>query len=433
MPDLYIVVLFVIGALVALVAWLPLVFRRAPLSLPIVCVALGCALFSMPHVGFEPMPQAYPEITERLTEFVVIIALMGAGLKIDRIFHLRGWGVTWRLLGITMMLSIAAIALIGFTVLGLGLAGAVLLAGSLAPTDPVLASDIQVGAPQEGHEDEVRFGLTSEAGLNDGLAFPFVNLAIALALVASGDKTDWFAHWLTVSVLWEVGAGLGIGWVIGWVFGWLTFAIPVSTRLAATRDGFIVLAATLISYSVTEMLNCYGFLAVFITALAFRHADRDHDFHVQMHDFIEQIERMAMMVVLVLFGGALVSGLLSPLRAVDAAAAGVIVLVVRPLAGMIAFIGWRRPLREKLILAFFGIRGVGSFYYLAYGLNSTAFDGADRLWAIVGLICLLSILLHGITVTPVMRWFDRSQGRDPDAEADNRSGDNAASGRGTSS
>lgn len=418
MPDPYILMLFVVGALVALVAWLPLVFRRAPLSLPIVCVILGAVLFALPQVGFDPLPQTYPDITERLTEFVVIIALMGAGLKIDRIFNLRRWGVTWRLLGVTMMLSVAAIVLLGWTVLGLGLAGAILLAGTLAPTDPVLASDIQVGAPREGREDEVRFGLTSEAGLNDGLAFPFVNLAIALALVASGQKTDWFVEWLTVSVLWEIGAGLGIGWAIGWLFGWLTFAIPVRSRLAATRDGFIVLAATFISYSVTEMLHCYGFLAVFITALAFRHADRDHDFHAQMHDFIEQIERMAMMVVLVLFGGALVSGLLAPLRPVDAAVASVIVLVVRPLTGMIGLIGWKRPLREKLILAFFGIRGVGSFYYLAYGLNAAPFEGGDRLWAIVGLICLMSILLHGITVTPVMRGFDRSQGRDPDAEGD---------------
>lgn len=433
MPDPYILVLFVIGSLVALVAWLPLVFRRAPLSLPIICIALGAGLFSLPQVGVAPMPQAFPEITERLTELVVIIALMGAGLKIDRIFNLRRWGVTWRLLAVTMTLSVAAIALIGSTVLGLGLAGAILLAGCLAPTDPVLASDIQVGAPREGGEDEVRFGLTSEAGMNDGLAFPFVNLAIALALVASGEKTDWFVHWLTVSVLWEIGAGLGIGWVIGWLFGWLTFAIPISPRLAATRDGFIVLAATFVSYSVAEMLNCYGFLAVFITALSYRHADRDHDFHSEMHDFIEQIERMAMMVVLVLFGGALVSGLLSPLRAGDAAAALFIVLVVRPVAGMIGFIGWQRPLREKLILAFFGIRGVGSFYYLAYGLNSADFEGANRLWAIVGLICLLSILLHGIMVTPVMRWFDRSQGRDPDAEAETPAGNSGTSGRGASS
>ena len=149
-----------------------------------------------------------------------------------------------------------------------------------------------------------------------------------------------------------------------------------------------------------------------------------------MHDFIEQIERMAMMVVLVLFGGALASGLLAPLRPLDAMVALAIVLVVRPLTGMIGFIGWRRPMREKLILAFFGIRGVGSFYYLAYGLNAAPFESDGRLWAIVGLICLMSILLHGITVTPVMRWFDRSEGRDPDAEADGVQAE--TSGRGTS-
>ena len=115
MPDPYILMLFVVGALVALVAWLPLVFRRAPLSLPIVCVGLGAALFSLPQVGFDPLPQTYPEITERLTEFVVIIALMGAGLKIDRIFNPRRWGVTWRLLGVTMMLSVAVITLLGWS------------------------------------------------------------------------------------------------------------------------------------------------------------------------------------------------------------------------------------------------------------------------------------------------------------------------------
>lgn len=414
MPDPYILVLLLAGGLIAMVAWLPLIFRRAPLSLPIVCVLIGAGLFSLPQIGFDPLPRDWPQITERLTEFVVIIALMGAGLKIDRIFNLKRWGVTWRLLGVTMMLSILAIALLGMTVLGLSLAGAVLLAGALAPTDPVLASDIQVGAPQEGREDEVRFGLTSEAGLNDGLAFPFVNLAIALALIASGQKSEWLVEWLTLNVAWEIGAGLAIGWVVGWAFGWLTFHIPVGARLATTRDGFIVLAATFVSYAVSEILHCYGFLAVFITALAFRHADRDHDFHVEMHDFIEQIERMAMMVVLVLFGGALASGLLAGLKPLDVLAAVIIVLVVRPLAGMIGFIGWKRPLREKLILAFFGIRGVGSFYYLAYGLNAAPFHEGDRLWALVGLICLMSILLHGITVTPVMRRFDRSQGRDPD-------------------
>ena len=107
---------------------------------------------------------------------------MGAGLKLDRPVSWRGWESSWRLLGIAMPLTIAGIAFLGWTILGLGIGAALLLGAVLAPTDPVLASDIQVGPPQSGKEDEVRFALTSEAGLNDGAAFPFVYLAIAIAL-----------------------------------------------------------------------------------------------------------------------------------------------------------------------------------------------------------------------------------------------------------
>ena len=251
MPDLYIVLLTGTGLLIALVAWLPVLLKKAPLSLPIVCLGIGAALFSLPQVTISPLPQDHPEIAERLTEFVVIVALMGAGLKIDRVFALRRWHVTWRLLGITMMLSIAGIFALGVWGLGLGVAASILLAGSLAPTDPVLASDIQVGTPTEGQEDEVRFGLTSEAGLNDGLAFPFVNLAIALSLAAATGDPDWAVKWLTYNVLWEIGAGLGVGWLIGVAFGWLTFRIPAVSRLAKTGDGFIALAATFLSYGIT--------------------------------------------------------------------------------------------------------------------------------------------------------------------------------------
>jgi len=157
--------------------------------------------------------------------------------------------------------------------------------------------------------------------------------------------------------------------------------------------------------------------AVFITALTLRHAHREHDFHRQMHDVTEQIERLVMMILLVLFGGALVSGVLAALGPLDVAAAVLILLVVRPLSGLIGLLGFKAAWGERLTLAFFGIRGLGSFYYLAYGLNHMPVEGGERLWAIVGLVVLLSILLHGLTVTPVMRLLDRSRGRDPDAEA----------------
>jgi NhaP-type Na+/H+ or K+/H+ antiporter len=425
LPDPYIVVLTAGGLLIALVAWLPLALRRLPLSLPVVCIALGAAIFALPQVGLNPLPIRYPDVTERLTEFVVIIALMGAGLKIDRVVGLRRWRVTWRLLAVTMPLSIAAIALLGLWA-GLPLAAAILLAASLAPTDPVLAADVQVGPPKTGDEDEVRFGLTSEAGLNDGLAFPFVNLGLALAL-ASTTGEPWLIDWLSYDVAWKLLAGLAAGWLIGRLFGWLTFWVP-GTSLAKTGDGLIAVACTLVAYGATEAIHGYGFLAVFISALTLRHAHRQHEFQREMHDITEQLERIAMMVVLLLFGGALVGGLLAPLTWTDVALAAGVLLVVRPLSGLIGMIGLKASWSERLTLAFFGIRGVGSFYYLAYGLNHAPIAGAERLWAIVGLIVLASVLLHGLTVTPVMRGLDRQRGADPDEATEHEEADESESG-----
>src|SRR6185312_8122584 len=170
--QFYPLFLAVAGGVVLLTAWLPMLLSKVPLSLPMVCIGIGMVLVwspISPVVGFNPLENRL--LTERLSEFVVIIALMGAGLKLDRPVSWRGWETSWRLIGIAMPLTIAGIAFLGWSILGLGIAAAVLLGASLAPTDPVLASDIQVGPPQSGKQDEVRFALTSEAGLNDGSAF----------------------------------------------------------------------------------------------------------------------------------------------------------------------------------------------------------------------------------------------------------------------
>jgi NhaP-type Na+/H+ or K+/H+ antiporter len=418
-PDPYILFLTGAGILIALVAWLPLALKKLPLSLPIVCIVIGAILGRFSPTPVVPSPSEYPEFVERFTEFIVLIALMGAGLKIDRIFGWRRWSVTWRLLGPTMLLTIAAITALGVWLLNWPLPIALLLGAALAPTDPVLAADVQVGPPKSGEEDEVRFGLTSEAGLNDGLAFPFVHLAILLAAFAATGK-PWVTEWVLHNVIWEIGAGAAIGWGMGWLFGWITFHIPADSKLAQTGDGVIAIAATLITYGVCEIAQCYGFLGVFVAALAIRHAHRSHEFQREMHDFTEQIERIAMMAGLILFGGALVSGMLAPIGWIEVLAVLIILLVVRPVTGMIGLIGFRANPSEKLTLAFFGIRGVGSFYYLAYGLNHMEVGGQDRLWAVLGLVVLLSILMHGLTVTPAMRWLDRRHGRDPDADDESR-------------
>ncbi|WP_312876424.1 cation:proton antiporter [Rhizobium laguerreae] len=213
--DLYNITLTIVGVVVLLTAWLPMVMRRLPLSLPIACLVIGALLAWSP---FPLLPRFNPlenrEFTERMTEIVVIVALMGAGLKLDRPIGWRRWMTTWRLLGIAMPLTIVVLAFLGSWILGLGAASALLLGACLAPTDPVLASDVQVGPPQTGEEGEVRFALTSEAGLNDGLSFPFIHLAVALAL-AEKEGTALFQHWAFLDVFWRLASGALMGWALG--------------------------------------------------------------------------------------------------------------------------------------------------------------------------------------------------------------------------
>jgi sodium/hydrogen antiporter len=412
--DPYVVVLAGFGLVVLLTAWLPMLLKEMPLSLPIFCVGLGALIFAVPGIpGEAPQPQENLKLTERFSELVVIVALMGAGLKLDRSLKWASAALTWRLLGLAMPLTIAAIAALAYVLLGLGAAAALLLAAALAPTDPVLASDVQVGPPGQGEEDEVRFTLTSEAGLNDGLAFPFVNLAIALAATAQTSE-PWLVHWLSVDVVWKVAVGISFGWIVGRTLGWLTFKLPNRAKLSRTGDGFVALGITAVSYGLTEMAHGYGFLAVFVAAVAFRSTERHHQYHEKLHDFIEQLERLLMMILLVLFGGALSKGgLLVEATWQVAAFALLTIFLVRPLISWISLLGRPEMPHEKAVISFFGIRGVGSIYYLAYALGRAEFENASLLWSAIALVVLISIIMHGATVTPIMRKLDTTRRNAP--------------------
>jgi len=404
--DPYIVFLTCLGLIILAVSWLPLLLKDLPLSLPILCVLFGLVLFSLPGVGNAVDPLAQPFITERVSELVVIIALLGAGLKVDRRVGWRRWATTWRLLAVAMPLSILGIAFLGWWLVGLSAAAAVLLGAVLAPTDPVLASDVQVGPPGGGEEDEVRFSLTSEAGLNDGLAFPFINLAIAVALYGPAPGT-WTLEWLAIDVLWKIAAGIGAGLLTGFLLGQLMFRLPKSKNLAGARDGFVALGIVFLSYGATELIHGYGFLAVFVAGVAMREVERRHKYHERLHDFAEQTERLLMTMVLVMFGGAIAGGLLEALTWGATLSAMLFLLIVRPVAGLVSLWGSPGLLEERAAIAFFGIRGIGSFYYLAYALNHAAFQSPDLLWATVSVCVVGSILLHGIASTPAMRFLDR--------------------------
>ncbi|MGP3698174.1 cation:proton antiporter [Rhodobacter sp. NSM] len=401
------IALFVLfGAITLLTAWLPVILKDAPLTLPIICIAIGALIGMSPARDIlQRNPLENLKLTERLTELVVIVALMGAGLKLDRPIGLRSWILTWRLLGIAMPLTIASVAFLGWQVLGLAPAAALLLGAVLAPTDPVLASNVQVGAPREGVEDDVRFALTSEAGLNDGLAFPFVYLAIALA--AGGGLAAEVRDWLLIDVAWRLLAGLVVGGVTGAMLGYVTFRLPVQASLAASRDGFVAIGATFLSYGLAESVEGYGFIAVFVAALVLRAVEREHEYLTELHSFTEQIERLLMMVLLVCFGAAVAEG--SVFAAIDGrvvTAALLILFVARPVCAGLSLVGHRCPWREKMAIAFFGIRGLGSFYYLAYAMGAAEFGQAGYLWMTVCLVVILSIVMHGVLVTPVMRRLD---------------------------
>ncbi|MEE6262002.1 cation:proton antiporter [Plantactinospora sonchi] len=408
-----------LGALLAGI--LPRLLERRPLSMPIAFLGLGMVVFLLPLGLPDPDPLTHAGIATQLTEIGVIVALMGAGLKIDRPFGRRRWSSTFRLLAVAMPLCIAAVALLGWWWVGLAPAAALLLAAALAPTDPVLASDVQVGEPTdvEDSEDEVRFALTSEAGLNDGLAFPFVYAAVAIATVGLA-PAQWVGRWLTVDVAYRTVVGLAGGLLVGWLLGRLFFRVRSERlRLARHSEGFLALAATFLSFGLIELVGGYGFIAVFVTARAIRAAERSHDYHQVLHNFAEQVERLLTVLLLLLFGGAVVTGLLAPLTWSAAALAIVLIVVIRPLTGWLSLIGTPGRPAERWVIASFGIRGVGTFYYLAYAASHADFPQLDLLWATAGLVVVVSVVVHGVAATPVMQRLDRGPGRTrsgPDGE-----------------
>ncbi|GHH94230.1 cation:proton antiporter [Streptomyces capillispiralis] len=411
-PD-FLFTLLGAGALGAAV--LPRVVARRPLSLPLVFLVcgVGLQLSRVPLPGIDPVSDRV--WVEHVTEICVLVSLMGAGLALNRPFGRRGWRGTWRQLGITMPLTIAAVGALAWGVLGWPVAAALLLAAVLAPTDPVLASEVRVGAPtdSEHDEDEVRFTLTSEAGLNDGLAFPFVLAAVALAAAGGRVTGGGVAHWALVEVAYKCAVGVCAGLAVGALLGWLFFRAGWRTmRLSEHREGFVAIGATFLAYGVTELAHGYGFLAVFVTACRIRAAERAHGFHTVLHDFVEQVERLLTAALLFLLGVFVAQGGLAALTWLDALVGLLLLWVVRPLAAWAAQLGTPAGPRERLVIAFFGIRGIGSLFYLAHALGHSGFGvAAERLWAVVTFTVLASVVLHGVSATPVISRLDRLRRR----------------------
>ncbi len=408
------------------------VLKRLPVSTAMIYLVIGM-LFGPAFIGLLDVDLvADAGLIERVTEVAVIISLFTAGLKMRVEWRNPIWRVPIRLASLSMMISIGLVTVAGVVGLGLSLGAALLLGAILAPTDPVLASEVQVTDPND--RDRLRFSLTGEAGFNDGTAFPFVMLG--LGLLGLHELGPDGLRWVAIDLLWAMVGGLAIGVLCGWAVGSLMLRLRVHYQEAHGLDDFLSVGLIALSYGVALLLHTYGFLAVFAAGLAIRAIERrnapEDDTEARSHleletelgeeaairpesapaymaeavlGFNERLERIAEVAVVILIGALVTSG------SVDIVIIGfvvVLMLVIRPLAVAGGLVRMSVPRTQRRLLSWFGIRGIGSIYYLAYaiahGIDET---DANRLGDIVLAAIIVSIVVHGISVTPLMQRYQR--------------------------
>ena len=393
----YHLVLAFLGLAIILAYWLPRFFSGREPAASALLIGLGYALFGwMPGLPQAVSPANLPKPWEVASELCVVVGLFGVGLRIDRLAGRAGWAPTVRLLLLAMPLTIIGVAVLGAYVAGLGLAGALLLGAVLAPTDPVLAGDVQVGRPTEGGEHPVRFTLTTEAGLNDGLAFPFVHLAMAIS-AAGAVSAALLGEWLWRDLAYRIAVGAACGVGVGWILGKVLFSVPRENALAKTESGVFALAGVLVAYGFTELAEGYGFIAAFIAGVTLRRVESEHEFHVRLHDFSETIEHALTALLLIAFGAAM-PAILASLDWAGAAVALALVFFVRPAVAWVSLAGQGQLTgARRFVVAAYGVRGVGSVYYLSYAGSHMKLANETQLWAIVGLAILVSTVVHGFT------------------------------------
>jgi sodium/hydrogen antiporter len=341
-------------------------------------------------------------LIERMSELAVIIALFATGMKLDRPLEWSAWSGVSRLLAIAMPLTIGAIALFGTEVIGLSLGAAIALGAVLAPTDPVLAGDIGVGPPGDEEEREPNFSITGEAGLNDGLALPFLFLGL---FVAAEDGTGWLGEWLLADVLYAAGVAVAIGAAIGYGLGGAAVRLRARRLLSKEFDAWLAIPSVLVIYGLTEIVGAYGFVAAFVGGLAFRRYEQAHEYNRTVHDGAEVVEKFGELAVILLLGSMLTLEGLGEPGISGWLLVPVLLLAIRPLAVALSLFGARLPAGERAFVAWFGVRGIGSLYYLAVatGAGVLAPDEVRTIvWTAIACV-VVSIVVHGITAAPLSR------------------------------
>lgn len=426
----------IIGALLTIMALSGSLLKRLPLSTAMFYLAAGIALGPVGWALMAPHALLHSALLEKITEVAVLISLFSAGLKLGLPLKDKHWRLPVRLAFVSMALTVALLVMLGMFTLGLSLGAAVLLGGILAPTDPVLASDVQVVTAND--RDWLRFSLTGEGALNDGAAFPFVMLG--LGLLGLNDLGVGGSHWLAIDVIWAVTGGLLIGGALGALIGKLVVYLRSRHKESVGLDEFLALGLIALAYGLAALSYASGFLAVFAAGLALqrvkeqdvgsrrtaetsvgtknirtmeeRATDPEHASAYMMQavrGFNEQLERIGEVVVVLVVGAMLA---LSTFSVSAVCFALLLFLVVRPLSVWLGLIGAPITRDQRILLSWFGIRGIGSIFYLMYAINHglpTAL--AEQITAVTLTTVALSIILHGVSVTPLMDIYAKRKAR----------------------
>lgn len=404
--------------------------QRSPFTSAI--IYLGAGLIVGPTVlnffYFDPLEQS--ALLEVLTEIAVLISLFSAGVKMPVPIRLRRWRTPILLAWVSMTLTVALIAAFAYYALGLPLGACILLGGILAPTDPVLATDVQSRHP--GDKDELRFTLTCEAGMNDGTAFPFVMLGLGLLGLHELGETG--LRWALMDVLWATLAAIAIGIVCGIAMASIGWRLRGQENKHEVLDDLVGLGLIAVTYGLCLLVHAWGFLGVFFAGVALRHAElrlasragiapdklvaaSGHAHHgeeagedepppivsAESLVFKEHLERLSELMLVLLLGGMVTLGFWN-WRSLGLAL--FVFFVARPLSVLIGLAGSQTSWRIRAMVGWFGVRGIGSIYYLMYAIqHGLPHDLGRDLIQLTLIVITLSILVHGISVKPLMNRY----------------------------
>jgi NhaP-type Na+/H+ or K+/H+ antiporter len=391
-------------ALFAAIAALSFEHER-PYSAAMVYAALGVVAgvgIQLTDVSWlDPFDDA--STIRHIAEIALIVALFGAGLQIERPARWSQWRVVVLLLTFALPLTVAAVAAWGALGMGLSLGAAIALGAILAPTDPVLAGAIGLGPPGDtGSESDARFNLTAEAALNDSLASPFAILAVFVAVEGG---SGWLGEWLLADVAYAVGVAALIGAGLGYGIGWLAVEMRERKLLSPELDGFVVIGAVLAVFGAAELVDSYGLLAVFIAGVAFRRYEFTHEYNRRVHDAAEVARNFSELAIILLLGTLVTTSLFDEPGIAALALVPLLLLLIRPALALLATIGAGIPRAERIVIAWFGAKGVAAVYYVMLLIELGALSGSEAetvFWTTVAVV-LGSIFVHGATASALDR------------------------------